>query len=127
MDGKEDEGPDQEQGHEEERVVKNGVLVAVRVVRVDDVLGKILVGFRMALLTGLDATLLADRGLGALCLVDIVMAVAVIARRDAFPSKGDGLAVEGLTVALEHVLMTLPTDLVALQFEGGVRRLRDLM
>jgi hypothetical protein len=87
------------------------------VVGVDDVVGEVRVCGRVALLTGLHPAFGADVGGRIVGLGNVVVAVAVVARRDVLAAQGDRLSVEGVAIARELLFVTLAAHAVPLQAE----------
>jgi hypothetical protein len=74
----EHERPDHDRGHDDERPVEDGVVLAVGVVGVRDVPREVLVRARVALLARLDPMLAVQAAARIMELRDVVMAVVFL-------------------------------------------------
>ena len=127
----EEEDADQQAGHGDEGVVDLGIVFGVERIGVGKVLGEIGVGTGMAFLAGGDDVGLGKMGGGIGRGQHIVMAVAVVAGRDFRGEVGlaqqHGLAVVGIAIMFEPVLVATAAFFVAGSLEISAVRLGDFM
>ena len=113
----EGEGEDQERGHDQEYVIQQRVVLPIHGVGVWRVLGEAGVGLGMALLAGGDDVGWREARIRVIHPQHVVVPVAVVAGGHIAGhvrlAQGHGLAVVGVPIVFEAILVALPADLVA--------------